>query len=513
MKHILHSLWNNSCLLNRLVLFIFFIFGLLGILNHAMWRDELNGWLLARDSNFPLEFIQNIRYEGHPILWYFCLYLLNQLTQNPVAMQLFHLLLATAAIYLFINFSPFSKLHKILFCFGYLPFYEYLLISRNYALGLLFIFVFCTYFQCRKESYVIPAIILALMANSNAYSLCISLGLFLTLILEYVCQKQLDIELKASLKNCLISLGIYLLGITISIMMLMPPSDSTLQGGSAQWMLQFDAVQLTRTLARIWNSYILIVLPGDDQIVSLWLFAILAIGLFLFAVTSFIKKPVVLFFYVISTLEILLFTYVKFLGSPRHYGHLYIILIVSYWLASYYTPSKLLTRLPIQLPRRWLNFVSRQQVTFLTIILSAQLVAGIFSYSRDLILPYSASRETAKYIQNQQLDKMFIVGSQDFAIAPIAAYLNRKIYYLESEHMGSFVLFTKDRETIDNDNIRDKLSQIVKPTGTEILLISNHELEISTKDLRLSPLAKFTHAFIDSEKYYLYLVRRESLKL
>mgnify|MGYP003336033850 CR=1 FL=1 len=509
MKHILKSLWNDSSLLNKLVLFIFFVFGLFGILNHAMWRDELNGWLLARDSSFPVEFIQNIRYEGHPVLWYLCLYLLNQLTANPVAMQLFHLLLATAAIYLFINFSPFSKLHKILFCFGYLPFYEYLLISRNYALGLLFIFVFCTYFESRKKSYIGLAIILALMANSNAYSLCISFALFSALILEYIFKKQLDIKLKITLKDYLISLGIYLLGVGVSIMMLMPPSDSTLQGGSAQWMLQFDTVQLTRTLARIWNSYILIILPGDDQIVSLWLFAILAIGLFLFAATSFIKKPVVLFFYVVGTLEILLFTYIKFLGSPRHYGHLYIILIVSYWLASYYTPSNLLTRSPIQLPRRWLNFVSHQQLAFLTLILSAQLVAGIFSYSRDLILPYSASRETAKYIQSHKLDKMFIVGSEDFAIAPITAYLNRKIYYLESDNLGSFVLFTKDRETLDNNKILDKLSEIVKQTGTKVLLISNHKLEIPRKDLRLSPLAKFTHAFIDSEKYYLYLVRGE----
>ena len=104
---------------------------------------------------------------------------------------------------------------------------------------------------------------------------------------------------------------------------------------------------------------------------------------------------------------------------------------------------------------------------------------------------------------------MFIVGSEDFAIAPITAYLNRKIYYLESDNLGSFVLFTKDRETLDNNKILDKLSEIVKQTGTKVLLISNHKLEIPRKDLRLSPLAKFTHAFIDSEKYYLYLVRGE----
>ncbi|MGL5032224.1 MAG: hypothetical protein ACRC6M_00290, partial [Microcystaceae cyanobacterium] len=116
-----------------LLLGIFFILCLIGVLNHAMWRDELNGWLIAKYSANWGEFWGNIRYEGHPILWYLCLFGLNQITSNPVAMQLFHLGLATSAIALWLYFSPFTRLQKTLFTLGYLPIYEYLLISRNYA--------------------------------------------------------------------------------------------------------------------------------------------------------------------------------------------------------------------------------------------------------------------------------------------------------------------------------------------------------------------------------------------
>lgn len=513
-RQLLPSIWNDPFVFNNLLLLIFFILGLLGILNHAMWRDELNGWLIARDSSFPIEFIQNIRYEGHPLLWYLCLYFLNQLTDNPVAMQLFHLLLATASIYVFINFSPFSKLQKLLFSFGYLPFYEYLLISRNYALGLLLACFYCACFESRKKSYIALSSILALMANSNVYSLAISVALCLSLILEYSFSYKFNVKLNASLKNCLISLAIYFIGLTVATIMLVPPTDSTLQGGATQWMLQFDTVQLTRTLSRIWNSYILIVVPGDAKPVSLWLFAILSLGLFSFAASSFLKKPAVLFFYLFGSLEILLFTYIKFLGSPRHYGHLYIILIMSYWLASYYPPSDLLNPSLIKLSphwqrlsERWMTFVSRRRLAFLTLILYAQMAAGIFSYSRDLILPYSASRATASYIQNQQLDKMFIAGSEDFTIAPIAAYLNRKIYYLESDRPGSFVLFTKQREELNDPIVLDKLQQIAKKQKQEILLILNRKLEAKKQDLTISFVAQFTHAFIYNEKYYIYRIR------
>jgi hypothetical protein len=134
-----------------------------------MWRDELNGWLIARDSSSLGEFWNNIRYEGHPIFWYACLYLLNQITKNAIIMQLFHLLLATIAMGLFIHFSPFTRLQKILFTFGYLPIYEYLLISRNYSIGILFLFAFCTLFETRKKSYFWLALILSFLANTNAY--------------------------------------------------------------------------------------------------------------------------------------------------------------------------------------------------------------------------------------------------------------------------------------------------------------------------------------------------------
>src|SRR5919202_3894562 len=90
---------------NQSLVLIFFCLGLIGILTHAMWRDELNPWLVARDSNSFVELFQNIKYEGHPGLWYLCLYGLNQFTHNPVIMQVFHLPHGTSSDYIFAWFS------------------------------------------------------------------------------------------------------------------------------------------------------------------------------------------------------------------------------------------------------------------------------------------------------------------------------------------------------------------------------------------------------------------------
>ena len=500
-----------------LLLLIFFSLGLIGILKHAMWRDELNVWLIARDSTSIFDLFRNIKYEGHPGLWYLCLYLLNQFSHNPIIMQVFHLLLATGAVYIFVRFSPFTQLQKVLFSFSYLPFYEYLLISRNYAIGILLVFVFCALFQTRKKSYLLLSSILFLLANTNAYCLFISVALGLTLIVEYSLGQKLGRKrtqsLLANRKNLIASLIIFTLGIIISLVQLIPPTDSTLQGELSGWTLQFDIKHLANAITRIWNSYILVVVPADSRPVEVGIFAIISLGLLVFASTLLIRKPVALFLYLFGTLEILLFTYVKFLGSARHYGHLYILLIVSLWIASYYPKSNLLiqpiTRLGKSFQKTstsWIKFVEKYKTVFIMVILYAQLVAGLVAFSRDLLVPYSASREAARFIQSQKLEQMLIVGSKDYAVSPLSGYLNKKIYYPERNEVGSFVLFNNKRKEVDSVAVLEQVSQLIKQNKQNILLVLNSELDTSRTGLKVSPLSKFTKSLISNEKYYLYLV-------
>jgi hypothetical protein len=273
--------------------------------------------------------------------------------------------------------------------------------------------------------------------------------------------------------------------------------------------LQFDLHQLARAISRIWNSYILILVPADSRRLDVLIFAIISLFILVVVAIALLEKPLSLFFYLIGTLEILAFTYIKFLGSPRHYGHLYIILIASLWLASYYPKSRIVTRFLANLPRRIQNaiaFVDRYKKTFIAIVLYAQLSAGLVSFGRDLLVPYSASRATAQFIQSQQLDKMFIVGSEDFAITPITGYLDRKIYYPESQKLGSFVLFNSQRQVVNVDIILQQISKILRDKPQQILLILNFKLETTRKDLKISSLAEFTNSFIHNEKYYLYFI-------
>ena len=48
----------------------YLIFNGILLWGHELWRDEANVWLLARELS-PFELLREIKYQGHPCLWYF----------------------------------------------------------------------------------------------------------------------------------------------------------------------------------------------------------------------------------------------------------------------------------------------------------------------------------------------------------------------------------------------------------------------------------------------------------
>ena len=141
------------------------------------------------------------------------------------------------------------------------------------------------------------------------------------------------------------------------------------------------------------------------------------------------------------------------------------------------------------------------------IILWLQVIAGIVAFSRDLSIPYSSSRMAANFIQQNNLDDYLIFGSEDFTIAPISGYLNKKIYYPETKKMGSYVLFNNSRQPTNDLEIISQIEKRILNQNENILLILNHELLEYSDNLDIVLLKKFMKSFIYNEKYYIYLVK------
>src|SRR6185436_19153940 len=69
---------------------LFLVLAAVATSQHEMFRDELQAWLLGRDSVSLAALLRNLKYEGHPGLWHLCLMLVSRVFPSPVAMQVFH---------------------------------------------------------------------------------------------------------------------------------------------------------------------------------------------------------------------------------------------------------------------------------------------------------------------------------------------------------------------------------------------------------------------------------------
>jgi hypothetical protein len=473
---------------------IFLLLGYIGIVHHEMWRDELEAWMIARDNNSLAGVAAAIKYEGHPILWYLGLYAITRFTHDPFAMQVYHVLIASAVIWVFAAFSPFTKLQKTLFAFGFYPFYEYAIKSRGYALGILLIFLFCLFYKDRSKRYILLSCILFLLCQTSAMGFIVAVSLQATLIFELISDG--DFRRSVNKKAVAAMLAIFSSGVAVSLLQILPPGDSH---NAVTWCLHFDELLMERVLGFISRAYLCSPYywyfdpaSGAYQAEMLFTNIYLSAAFFLFLSLVFLRKPKVLFLYVFSAASFLAFFYFKYSGFSWHHGHLYILLITCFWLSAFY-PDTLIRK--------------RLAAIFLTIILAVHLYQGVRVYVKDYFCQFSAAKDAAQFIKDNGLEDMPIAADPDDVVAPVAGYLDREIYYLRQGRSGTYVKWDAARQK-EYDGRKLRSEPLLE--GRKSILIVNGELENLPDDIR--KIKEFPNAMVQDERYRLYLLDFEKPK-
>jgi hypothetical protein len=192
---------------------IFFTIGLAFVFHHEMWHDETSEWLIVRDSPTYAGLLSNYATMRQPVGWVSLLWILSKFTSNIFSMQLLNLIFAALAIFVFARFAPFSIAFKSLFAFGYFPLFEYGVISREYSLGMLLLFVFATLYQKQRQNFLLLSFIVMILANSNVITFVFSILIFMLLFLEIKffstqarTEKNKQIKSKTIFVGCLLAL-------------------------------------------------------------------------------------------------------------------------------------------------------------------------------------------------------------------------------------------------------------------------------------------------------------------
>ena len=464
----------------------FLVAGGIGVAHHEMWRDEVQTWLTVLGSPTPADLLHNSRYDGHPNLWYWILFLASQLSRRLETMQVVHLAIAAAAVFLFARNAPFPRPIRALFAFGYFPLYEYGVISRNYGLGLLTLLAALSLLETRSRTYLPLALALGLMANTNPYAWIVALAFAGTLAVEALAARKLHI------RDALASLVLFGTLAAHAAARMIPPPDGRY---ATRWYLTWNPgrfLQTLGTVARVWlplpdprsdapwNTSLLSLLPGT-------LTAVLSALLIAAAAAYLARHRSALLLYLGGTAALLGFTYVKYLGFLRHQGHHFVLLIACLWLAG----------------RR-----DRRSALPLALLLGLHAIAGAWLYALDLQRPFSNAKAVAALLSEPRFDDRLIVGRPDLMATPVSGYLGRPLFHLESRRLGTYILFSQERKpSVGFREACRLLRRQLKRHPEGLVLITVQPPPICGAKISIEELASFQASLVPDERYRVVLLQ------
>lgn len=486
-----------------LLTFFFLCWISIGASHHEFWRDEMEAWLVAKDSATFSDLLEETHYQGAPLLWPLLLRTLSLFTPRPEAMQILTSLLAGAAVFTFAYLSPFNLFHKLLFAFSYYIFFEYGIVCRNYLPGIFLLSISCALYGSAARQPWPFALVLAIASLASVHSLIVAASLATSfwgpLFLKTIKLRSTEPYKLTSHIGALVTVGA---GIWLSVYSMSPRPDTfyapasnwnfTWNGDAAakvSWAFVCSHFPLPRPEGYFWIPSWHTPFPSFDSNTAFTLFFILS------AASLYILKNSLAasIFYIVGILGLLLFLYSKYLGFYRHTGFLFFTFLFAIWISRSQS-------IPLE-PKRilWINVI-------VSIMLLFQAITGVWAFKEDYHKPFSCGKSAAHIILENHLENSFISVYPDWAGAPLAGYLNRKLFYPQQRQYSSFTRWDKKRE----ENLTDKeflIRTLAESKGIATVLSLDHPLSNDLLDeYHIKQLGFAGGSLTPFEDYYLYYI-------
>lgn len=137
---------------------------------HEPWRDEANVWLIARELS-PLELLREIKYQGHPCLWYFIVMPFAKIGLPFRTIEALSFLVMAITAALFLRYGQINILAKAVCLFSPVFTYFYPVVARNYCLIALLLVILAWLFPQRNEKCVWYGLLLGLLVQADTIAI------------------------------------------------------------------------------------------------------------------------------------------------------------------------------------------------------------------------------------------------------------------------------------------------------------------------------------------------------
>lgn len=437
------------------------------ILHHVFWRDELQAYLIVRDSPGLGGLFASLHYEGHPSLWYLLLAVTDSMLHSPSALaaaQVAIALSAAAIVWLRAPFPPWLRLQILA---GYFPLFEYGVIARSYGLGALLLWA---WLPLRRTLW--GWLILALMANVAVHFALLSAACAAAVVL---------IERRWSWAG----IGLWIAGGLLAVATILPAHDLTT---GMSWGAMSLADRIAYTVPRLsvtvypqplasyfWQAIYANPLGSAIGVVSVmaWPLAVwrdrraarLELGLIV----------------ALAMLSVLLYP-----TFPRHLGVVVLFAVALEWIR--WEGARADPAAP----------KAESSMLFLLLI-GMNAMCGLWIAAWATVIPFSPGGQEIDWIAAHHLDRARWAAYPAYVGSEFAAYFDRPVYNLQQQRLGTFVRW--NAHAYDDLDAKTLAARLVAP-GPFDYVASDRDLgylhaplrQIAYIDRGMSPKGVFLYA-------------------
>lgn len=443
---------------------------------HEIGSDEMHDLSMAISSESLPGLIQKTFLQGVPALWHIVLWAGFHLTNSVLILKSAGILFVTAAIYLFIRFSPFSGFEKFIFPLGFFPLYEYSILSRSYGLSMLLLFLACTFYPRRFKNLVPLALAAFLLANTNAHCLIITVALFACLLMQSFTNRA-EIQ---SPKLWVAGHAIIAAGIVLALLQVIPDPLYTanyyrITPGFALRAAPF-AIAYPGAIFSEGFSF------RED---------FLSLSILLFYLATFRKRSTGLFFFV-GGIGLSLFLLLIHLNDIRHQGFLYLLMIAALWMERLDETPWMKTASG---GSRIIKAAVRYRNAFFLMVLVMQMIMGFSAVYREILWPYSSSLDFGAFLKRDaRLRDAVLVPEPGYLAESIAFYVDNPIYQPRENKFSNYVERAPiNAAELSLDALLDTAARVQKERAKPVLLVLGHK--------NLNSRGPYTLTFLGSRKF------------
>ena len=401
--------------------------------HHEPWRDEADAWLVARDAG-PVMFFHRMGLAGTPGLWHAMLVPLARTGMPYGSQAVLHVTIAILTAALVLWKAPFPIWLRIAIIFCYYLSYEYSVVVRSYALGILLLFSVAVFYPRRFEKPVAFGVLVAFLANCNTHSLIIAAMIGAGYAIEGILLHQ----------RWIVGAAVMLIGGVASALQVYPSKDSI--GRTAVMLFTPQAVPLAVSAAFF---------PSFPFVGSA-----IAGGVVIAVAAYSLRRDRVPLLVLCGAYAGLAFLYIyKWIGGYRHTGFVLLVLLYALWTSTANDRSRLLA----------------QFVLFVTLIVS--ITATIRISQLEWKYAFSGAEEMAGFIRQSGLESLPIAAHSETTTSAICPWIPHPFFYAGSQRLGTFTMwdqqFERGLETPYPDAVANAKRQFA---GKDYLLLLNVEM-------------------------------------